>query len=633
MMKAFDQLEQRIFSALETYSNVHRGSGHFSLVTTRLYDQAREILLDYLGLNHRKYTVVFCSPLYAARLTEKLESGCYQMLSSADFGLSLGVRAVAVLKNKLPSGPPVEAGGGTARLTSRDWILWAKAPDRFEPGTPAIINVIAFAAALRMIQKNGKGIFNADPTENRSVEEILYHDALDSFSGQQLLHELRKTLIGRDILVPTREGLKPFINLDNSASTPTFMPVWDAFRHSFRQSPDVKQAIIREVSAICAGFFEAPLSGYDSYFTSNTTEAINMVSKSLHAQHDKDIEPVVLNTLLEHSSNDLPWRLIPGHTLMRLSVDDEGFINLKELESLLIAYNQTNAHGKKRIRLVAASGASNVLGSCNDLAEISRIVHLYGAQLLVDGAQLVAHRPVKMAEWGIDYLAFSAHKMYAPFGCGVLISKKGLLRLSSDEIDVSLAAAEENCGGIAALGKSILLLKRIGMEHLQQEEQELTARALNGMAGIPGLTVYGVQDPGSSTFSNKTSVIVFSLKKLMSDKIARELAERSGIGSRFGCHCAHIIVKHILHIPPALEKIQRLILIVFPKLSLPGVTRISFGIENTKEEVDIMLRVLASIADKSEVQAGNGSSPISPELVKKQIMEFGLQRALQVYNV
>ncbi|MFZ2420017.1 MAG: aminotransferase class V-fold PLP-dependent enzyme, partial [Anaerolineae bacterium] len=144
--------------------------------------------------------------------------------------------------------------------------------------------------------------------------------------------------------------------------------------------------------------------------------------------------PVVVNTILEHNSNELPWRRLPGVALIRFPADDEGFLDLNALEALLRAYNQEGRHGRKRIRLVAVSGASNVLGVFNDLAEISRIVHRYGARLLVDAAQLIAHRKVEMAACGIDYLAFSAHKAYAPFGTGALVVRKGLLQFSSAEL-------------------------------------------------------------------------------------------------------------------------------------------------------------------------------------------------------
>jgi selenocysteine lyase/cysteine desulfurase len=137
------------------------------------------------------------------------------------------------------------------------------------------------------------------------------------------------------------------------------------------------------------------LESYEVIFTSNTTEAINLAAESLQKESEQDLQPVVVNTFLEHNSNELPWRRIPGVSLIRLPVDEEGFIDLNELEALLRAYNQEGQHGKKRVKLVAVSGASNVLGVFNDLTQISRIVHRYGARLLVDAAQLVAHRKVE----------------------------------------------------------------------------------------------------------------------------------------------------------------------------------------------------------------------------------------------
>ena len=140
-------------------------------------------------------------------------------------------------------------------------------------------------------------------------------------------------------------------------------------------------------------------------FTANTTEAINLVAESL-SRTDTGIEPVVVNTILEHNSNELPWRTLRGFSQIRLGVDADGFVNLNELDTLLCSYNQQGEHGEQRIKLVTVSGASNVLGVCNDLAEIGRIVHRYGARLLVDAAQLVAHRKVEVEACGIDYLAF-----------------------------------------------------------------------------------------------------------------------------------------------------------------------------------------------------------------------------------
>ena len=270
----------------------------------------------------------------------------------------------------------------------------------------------------------------------------------------------------------------------------------------------------------------------------------------------------MLNTFLEHNSNELPWRTNPGLSLIRLPVDAEGFIDLHEMETLLRAYNQEGQHGQSgtsgsaRIKLVAVSGASNVLGTCNDLAEISRIVHRYGARLLVDAAQLVAHRKVEMAGWGIDYLAFSAHKVYAPFGTGVLLARKGLLSFGSAELALIRSSGEENVGGIAALGKALVLLQRIGLDVIQEEEQALTGRALAGLAQIPGLTIYGIKDPDSPRFARKGGVIAFDLKGILPSRVAKALAERGGIGVRYGCHCAHLLIKRLVGITPLLERLS-----------------------------------------------------------------------------
>ena len=423
--------------------------------------------------------------------------------------------------------------------------------------------------------------------------------------------------------VPTAEGTRPFINLDNAASTPTFEPIWNAVCQTWRQPGHVQGEIVEEVRSICAGVLGAPLADYDVIFTSNTTEAINLAAESLSNEAEPGIETVVLNTFLEHNSNELPWRTIPGVSLIRLPVDDEGFLDLNELEALLRAYNQEGQHGNNRIKLVAVSGASNVLGTCNDLAEISRIVHRYGARLLVDAAQLVAHRKVDMVGCGIDYLAFSAHKVYAPFGTGALLARKGLLRFRSSELELIRASGEENVGGIAALGKALVLLQRIGLDVIQEEEQDLTARALAGLAQIPGLKVYGVKNPDSPRFAEKGGVIAFDLGNILPSRVARALAERGGIGVRYGCHCAHLLIKHMLHVPPLLQQFQGVMLTLVPRLSLPGVVRVSLGIENSAEDVDTLIRVLDSIA--RQPRAGVESN------VQQQIDDFTKAAAQRVY--
>ncbi|MDQ1332571.1 MAG: cysteine desulfurase / selenocysteine lyase, partial [Bacteroidota bacterium] len=422
--EAFAELERGVYASLETYSNVHRGSGHNSMVSTYLFEHARDIVLEYLGLNKSRYVVIFCTPARAEAFKAQLKTGSYQIVSSQEIGLPLGVRALAIKRRNLPGGPPSQAGGGTTRLVSRDWVIWANSPDKFEAGTPAIINIIAFTKALKLIRYFGNDIFSCETAKKLTAVEILRQDELIDYSGHKLLEELRETLIGRNLIVPTAAGARPYINLDNAASTPTFIPVWKTVCQTWRQSGKVKQNIINEVRSVCAEVLGAPSTEFDVIFTSNTTEAINLAAESLHVEFGPGNDSVVLNTLLEHNSNDLPWRMHKHISLIRLQIDNEGFIDFNELETFLIDYNQRGIHGKERIRIVAVSGASNVLGVFNDLKEIGRIVHQYGARLLVDAAQMVAHRKVNMERCGIDYLAFSAHKVYAPFGAGVLVARK-----------------------------------------------------------------------------------------------------------------------------------------------------------------------------------------------------------------
>jgi selenocysteine lyase/cysteine desulfurase len=556
---AFAELEKAIHAALETYSNVHRGSGHFTMVTTHLFEQARDIILEYLNLDKGKYVVIFCTPRRAASLQKELRPESFQIISSQEIGLSIGVTALAVQKNALPTGAPFQTGGGTARLMSKEWVVWARSIEKFEAGTPAIINIIAFAKGLRLIQRSGKNIFKNPTAEKVTASELLHNDELEKFTGQELLNELRQTMIGRSVAVPTMEGIRPFINLDNSASTPTFTPIWNAFSQTLHQTESVKQEIIQKVKLICAKTLNAPLSKYDVIFTSNTTEAINLAAESVSREDDEFSEPVVMNTLLEHSSNDLPWRMIPNCSLIRLSVNDEGFVDLNELENLLISYNQLFQHGKKRIKIIAVSGASNVLGVCNNLSEIGRIIHKYGARLLVDAAQLVAHRKIDMEKCGIDYLAFSAHKVYAPFGCGALVVRKDLLNLRSEEVSLIRSSGEENAAGIAALGKALVLLQRIGMDLIGQEEQYLTSRLLKGLSTINNLEIFGIKDPDSTQFAHKIGVVPFNLKNTIATKAGKELALQSGIGVRTGCHCAHIMTLQpdTPEPVPKGEKIQR----------------------------------------------------------------------------
>jgi selenocysteine lyase/cysteine desulfurase len=597
------ELERAAELVLETYSNVHRGSGQHSAISTELFDKAREAVLEHLGLDGKKHVVVFCTPRRAEWLGARLERDRTHVVSSAELGLPLGVRALAVDRKLLSRVAPPESGGGTARLVGPGWVVWAKSPARFEAGTPAIVNVIACAKLLGVLRHEGVRVLDGPTTDSLTAKEILYEDELEQHVGHQLLGELRRTLIGRGATVPTAQGPRPYVNLDNAASTPTFAPIWEAVRRTWRATERVRHQLVAEVKAICSEALGAPLGDYDVIFTSNATEAINLVAESLGSEAPSQGGPLVINTLLEHNSNELPWRTVPGVSLVRLGVDAEGFIDLGALEAHLSAPGTSGSQDAGRVKLVAVSGASNVLGAFNDLEGISRVVHRHGARLLVDGAQLVAHRQVDLQTCGIDYLAFSAHKVYAPFGTGVLLARKGLLTFSPTEMERIVSSGEENVTGIVALGKSLVLLRRIGWDVIRAEEQALTQHALRALARVPSVEIHGLADPDSPRLAHKGGVIAFTVGSRMASTVATALAEHGGIGTRCGCHCAHLIVKRLAKLPPSLEQFQRLIVTALPRLELPGVVRVSLGLQNTEQDIDVLVDELGQFSDNKTRKA------------------------------
>jgi selenocysteine lyase/cysteine desulfurase len=632
-------LSESIKAAIETYSNVHRGSGHFSKITTQLYEKAREIVLEYLDLKKHNYLVVFSTSRRAQTFQQKLNAGSCFVLRSKDFGLHLGVVAVAVRKKSLPPKIAFETGGGTTKLYGEDWVMWLNSPEKFESGTPGIINIIAFARALQLIKESGKNLFQNSTSGHLNSSDILGKNILEAEKGKVLLEKLRNSFTGKNIKVPTTSGLQAFVNLDAAASTPAFGPAEETFLQTLFQPENTRQEVVGEVRKICAEFLNAPLSKYEIMFTSNTTESINIVAQNLHGLSGNITESVVLTSILEHSSNDLPWRDLNGAKVIRLGVDKEGFFDLTELESLLDEYNLAHKHGKKRIVLVALSGASNVLGTCNDLAAAGKLVKKYGALLLIDAAQLAAHREIDMQAMQADFLSFSAHKVYAPFGAGVLAAKKGLLQFSSEELEKIRSSGEENSAGIAALGTALLLLQRIGFELIEAEEQQLMTKVLSEISHFPGLNLYGIKEPDSIRFKQKTGVIAFDVKDRMAGKITGKLAFHGGIGIRYGCHCAHLVVKHVLDFTPFQEKFQKFVLKLLPFITLQGLARISFGLHNTEEDADRLIEVLHRIVIKSGesenprivYESGFGNK-FSEKEVKQQIIDFITLREQLVYG-
>jgi selenocysteine lyase/cysteine desulfurase len=186
------------------------------------------------------------------------------------------------------------------------------------------------------------------------------------------------------------------------------------------------------------------------------------------------------------------------------------------------------------------------------------------------------------------------------------------------------ASGEENAAGIAALGKALVLLQRIGLDVIQKEEQLLTSYTLRGLKQIRGLEIFGIKDPDSPRFAQKGGVIVFSIKNIFANVVAKELAERGGIGIRYGCHCAHILIKHLVGVGPKLERFQYLIATLFSKVRFPGLARVSLGIGNSEEDINTLIRVL----NKIEIQPKS----LSNKDMKKQLDDFTRTAVRKVFS-
>lgn len=597
-------LESRVEKALETYSGVHRGNGCFSEVTTKMYEHAREIILAFLGLDPEKYLIVFCSGYASKMIEQQLPSNSLKVLKSNDLGLPFGLYAVAIRKSDLSGKIPFLTGGGVARMVSKSYIIWADQTQKFEAGTPPVMHAIAMAAALQIIQKNGAGSFR-DKNESASVQELFY-DFYPEKKGQLLLNELENTRMGLNIKVPSVNGPVPYRHFDGAASTQTFASVWNAVKTAWQMPASRYNGVISEVKTILSGFLDASSEEYEMIFTGNTTESVHICAQMLH--HEFDDNMVVVNTIMEHNSNELPWRNIPGSQIIRMPVDSEGYIDTLLLENILKQYNTECHFGKKRIRLVSITGASNVLGTYNDLKAVSTLAHKYGARILVDAAQMIAHRPIYIENWGIDYLAFSGHKVYAPFGSGVLIVRKNLIPQNYSSLEEITKSGRENISGIVAIGKAISLLRRVGMELIEEKERILTSRMLEGLATIKDVTVYGTTDPHSPKLLHKGGIIAFKIKSMKHQKTSGLIADNGGIGLRFGCFCTHMFIKHLLKASKTVITLQYIVFNIAPRLShmIPGLMRVSMSIGNQPEDVDHFITLLRNVVEsESKYQANS----------------------------
>ncbi|MEO0161318.1 MAG: aminotransferase class V-fold PLP-dependent enzyme [candidate division WOR-3 bacterium] len=434
------------------------------------------------------------------------------------------------------------------------------------------------------------------------------------------MKKLAKQIIGIDEEVPLLDGSRRrYINFDNAASTPALLPVQKKVGEFLKWYSNVHRGtgfksqisswVFEEARNIIADFVKA-----DEHccviFCKNTTEAINKLSSRLQCPALGKEKPIVLTTIMEHHSNELPWRKVAQ--VIHVELNPDGTIDKNDFYEKLKKY-------AGRIQLVAVSGASNVTGYINPIHEFARRVHEIGAQIAVDAAQLAPHRPIDMKPKSdpehIDYLAFSAHKMYAPYGIGVLVGDKSAFLYgtpddvgggTADIVDLESAywkdlPEREEAGtpdiiGVVALAEVIRLIQKVGFDQIIAHETELTAYALEKLNEIPEIIIYGDRDPKNA--HNRLGVISFNIRGMHHALVAAILSYEGGIGVRNGCFCAHPYVKCLLGVTPEEAKKIEQMIINRDRSEVPGAVRISFGIYNTKEEIDYLIEMLQKIIKK-----------------------------------
>ena len=594
---AFQTLFERGYAALRVYSNVHRGTGQFSVVSTELYERAREEILVFAGLSPLKYEAVFLNPSRMAMLEEAYGEKVVFRVQSSELGLQMGIGALVFPKGLLKKMKPQDTGGGMVKLVHEKFAIFNEGAERFETGTPPIMNAILLGIALQMIRESeNKELFQTKRNDFDWKEILTVGDM-----GENPLESFQQMHIGRGVSVPVVGGKKTYVNFDGAASTPSFEPIWQAFCDALQLSDEDQMQLVQASLTKLREFYGAPEEEYDFVFACNTSEAINYAVRNLEAHDFGEIDPVVVNSVLEHHSNELPWRLSSVFQLVRTEVDNHGFIDLGALDALLKEYNVEKKHGQQRIVVMAVSGASNVLGTFNPLDEIAEVCHRYDVQVIVDGAQLSAHRKVDLHASTVDYYGLSAHKMYSPFGAGGLFIRKGSKYVMNEICQNGFP----NAAGVAALAKSAALLDLIGFERIEAYERELTIKALDLLRQYPDLYIYGMKDPTSTGFKDKGPAIVFEHHEIPHNLLAKYLADYGAIGTRNGCFCAHMLVsKRLMEIeewrPQAVKIIFALKGNWFKPL-LPGLVRVSFGIENDEEDLNQLKQALDRI---STIQIG-----------------------------
>lgn len=402
------------------------------------------------------------------------------------------------------------------------------------------------------------------------------------------MYDITKVRESFPILSRTVYG-KPLIYLDNGATTQKPLCVLDAMREEYlnvnanvhrgvhwmsQQATDLHEAARKTVRK-----FINARSTTEIVFTRGTTESLNLVASSFVEGCMKEGDEVIVSTM-EHHSNIVPWQLQEqrkGIVLKVIPMTDEGELLLEEYEKLFT----------ERTKLVSVTQVSNVLGTINPVKEMIRIAHEHGVPVVVDGAQSVPHFAVDVQDLDCDFLAFSGHKVYGPTGVGVLYGKEEWLdrlppyqgggemieRVSFEKTTFERPPLKFEAGTpdyVATHGLATALdyVTSLGMDNILAHEQDLTRYALQQLREIEGMHIYGHRNDSGD------AVISFNVGDIHHMDLGT-LLDQLGIAVRTGHHCAQ----------PLMDR-----------LGILGTVRASFGLYNTREEVDALVAGIKRIA-------------------------------------
>ena len=402
------------------------------------------------------------------------------------------------------------------------------------------------------------------------------------------MYDITKVRESFPILSRTVYG-KPLIYLDNGATTQKPICVLDAMREEYlnvnanvhrgvhwmsQQATDLHEAARETVRK-----FINARSTTEIVFTRGTTESLNLVASSFVEGCMKEGDEVIVSTM-EHHSNIVPWQLQEqrkGIVLKVIPMTDEGELQLEAYEKLFI----------ERTKLVSVTQVSNVLGTVNPVKEMIRIAHEHGVPVVVDGAQSVPHFAVDVQDLDCDFLAFSGHKVYGPTGVGVLYGKEEWLdrlppyqgggemieRVSFEKTTFERPPLKFEAGTpdyIATHGLATALdyVTSLGMDNILAHEQDLTRYALQQLREIEGMHIYGHRNDSGD------AVISFNVGDIHHMDLGT-LLDQLGIAVRTGHHCAQPLMN---------------------RLGILGTVRASFGLYNTREEVDALVAGIKRIA-------------------------------------